>query len=59
MFRVVEKIKTHFMFNNVFFPENCDVYVIMWKNVVEPDRQLMTIWCMRFACWKTKATNTH
>ena len=28
------------MFNN-FFPENRAVYEIMWKNMVEPDRQQM------------------
>jgi hypothetical protein len=27
------------MFNNFFFPENHAVYEIMWKNVVQPDRQ--------------------
>jgi hypothetical protein len=26
-----------------FFSENLDVYDIMWKNVVEPDRPRMTI----------------
>jgi hypothetical protein len=31
----------------------------MWKNIAEPDRQQMTIWRMRNACWRTKATNTH
>jgi hypothetical protein len=36
------------MFN--FFPENRDVYKIMWKNVVEPDRPQMTIRRMRFTC---------
>ena len=27
---------THFMFNN-FFSENCAVYEIMWKNILQPD----------------------
>ena len=31
----------------------------MCKNVVEPDRPLMTVWRMRIACWIRKATNTH
>jgi hypothetical protein len=31
----------------------------MWKNIAEPDRQQMTIWRMRIACWITKATDTH
>jgi len=30
----VEKIETHFMFNNTFFFENHAVYEIMWKNIV-------------------------
>jgi hypothetical protein len=34
--KVVEKIKTHFMFTNVL-PENYAVYKIMQKNMVEPD----------------------
>jgi len=29
--KVVKKIKTHFMFNNSFFPRNFDVYEIMWR----------------------------
>jgi hypothetical protein len=33
-----ENQDTQFMFNNFFFFENCAVYEIMWKNVVEPDR---------------------
>jgi len=31
----------------------------MWKNSVERDGQLKTIWGTRIACWITKATNTH
>ena len=30
----------------------------MWKNVVEPDRQQMTIWSVRIAWWITKARDT-
>ena len=40
------------------FPENCAVYEIMWKNIVELDRPQMTIWHMGIACWIPKATNT-
>jgi len=67
--KVVEKIKTHFMFGiyiyiyiyiyiclYIFCPK-CAVYEIMWKDVVEPGRPRMTIW--RIACWIPKATNTH
>jgi hypothetical protein len=31
----------------------------MWKDIVEPDRQQMTIWLMCIACWMRKSTNTH
>jgi hypothetical protein len=53
---VVQKIKTHVLFNTFFF-ENHAVYEKMWKNIVEPDRPLMTIH-MRIACWIPKSTNT-
>jgi hypothetical protein len=39
--KFVEKIKTHFIFNNVF-PDNRAVYEIMWKNMAKPDRPLVT-----------------
>jgi len=41
--QVVEKIESHFMFKNYFFPENRAFYEIMWKSVVETDRPQMTI----------------
>ena len=56
---VVEKIKTRILCSNFFFFENCAVYEIMWKNVVQPYRPQMTIWSMRIACWIPKATNRH
>jgi len=37
-----ENQNTNFMFNNV--SENSAVYEIMWKSVVEPDRQRITMW---------------
>jgi hypothetical protein len=37
-----ENKKTTFMFSN-HFSEIRDVYEIMWKNAVEPDRPQMTI----------------
>jgi hypothetical protein len=46
------------MFSNSLF-ENRAVYEVMWKNIVEPDRQQMTIWRMRFEYWMPKVTNTH
>jgi len=48
----------HFIPNN-HFSENRALYEIMWKNIVGRDSPQMTIWCMRIACWITKATNTH
>ena len=42
-----------------FFFDNHDVYEIMWKSMVEPDRPQMKTWLMRIACWIPKATNTH
>jgi hypothetical protein len=56
---VVEKIKTHFIFNNFFFFEYRAVYEIMWKQNTDPDRPQAKMWCMRIACWITTATNTH
>ena len=57
--KVVEKIKTHFVFSNFLFFENRTVYEIMWKNIVEPGWPQMTVWRMRIACWIPQATNTH
>ena len=56
--KVVEEIKTHILYSVTFF-ENRSVFEIMWKNMIEPDRPQMTIWCMHIACWITKAKNTH
>jgi hypothetical protein len=54
-----ENQNTHFMLNNIFFFENRAVYGMMWRNIVEPDAQQMTIWRMCFACLLPTATNTH
>ena len=40
--KVVEKIKTHFIFKNVSFPKSC-VYEIMSKNMVVPGTH---VFCM-------------
>ena len=45
-----ENENTHFMFNNFFDLENRSVYEIRWKNIAEPGRPQMAIWCMHFAC---------
>jgi len=31
---------------------------IVSRNIVEPDRPQMTLWCMRIECWIAKARNT-
>ena len=54
-----EKIKTHVLCSTNFFPEDLAVYEIMWKNMVQPNRPQVATWRMRFACWITKATDTH
>jgi hypothetical protein len=42
--KVIEKIKTHYMFSNFFSPENPAFYEIVWKNIAEPDRPQMAIY---------------
>jgi len=43
------------MFNNFY-----SQVVIMWKNIVQPDRPQMTIiQGMRIACWILRATSRH
>jgi len=56
----VEKISTLFIFSDINAPppRESAVCEVMWKNFIEPDRQQMTIWRMRFACWITKAAHT-
>jgi len=57
--KVVHKIKTHFIFNNISFFENHVIYDVMWKTTVQPDRPQMTIRPMHIACWISKATKTY
>jgi hypothetical protein len=45
-------------FNNLFF-ENCVVCDATSKYIVGPDRQQMTIWLTRIACWIPKDRDTH
>jgi hypothetical protein len=40
--KVLEKIKTHFMFSN--FLSKTVAYEIMWKNMVQQDRLQITIY---------------
>ena len=52
-----ENQNTHLMFNDFFL--NRAAYEVIGKNIVQLDRQQMTIWRKRIACWIPKATNTH
>jgi hypothetical protein len=57
--KVVEKMKTRFVFSNFFPPASRVVYEIIWKNMVEPDKPHGNIIRrMRFAYGVSKATNT-
>jgi hypothetical protein len=58
--RVVEKIKTHILWSIFFFRKSCRLY----HNVEKYGRAKQStddniIRRMRFACWITKATDTH
>jgi len=57
--KVVQEIKTHFVFNKFFFLKNRPVYKIMWKNAVQQGRPQMTLRRMRIACWTPNAANTY
>jgi len=61
MFRTnVEKIKTGILCSVIFFPpKNYTVHEVMWKNIVEPAMQQITIWRIHIALWILKAINTH
>ena len=54
--KVVEKIK-HILRSITLF-ENCAIYEIMWKNILELGRSQTTTWRMHIAYWILKATNT-
>jgi len=56
--KVVEKIKTHFMFRTFFSPPwNFAIFEIKWKNISELGRPQMKIWHMCIACWVHKVTD--
>jgi hypothetical protein len=56
--KVVENIRIHILCS-ITFLKNCAVYEIMWKNIIDPGRQQMTVWCMCIVYWIPKATHTH
>jgi len=47
--RYRENQNTYLEFDN-FFLKKLVLYDIIWKNIVEPGRPQMTIWCMCLAC---------
>jgi len=55
--KIVEKIESYILCSVTLF-ENRAAYEIMFKNFVEPDRPLLTIWRIRIARWVPKVTNT-
>jgi len=57
--KFVENIKIDILCSIIFFFENRVIYEIMWKNIVQPDRPQITIWCMRISRWTPKTKNTH
>jgi len=57
--KFVEKFTTHFMFSN-FIRRSCG----LWDNMEKYDRSRQATddsitRCVRFACWVTKAADTH
>jgi hypothetical protein len=50
---IVEEVKTHIVFSNLFFFLNRAVFEIKWRNIVELDRPQMAIWRI------SSSTNTH
>ena len=57
--KVVEKIKTHFVFCNFFFRKSYRLWDNVEKNIVQRGRPQTTMWRMRIACWTPKTTDTH
>ena len=47
------------MCNNFLLLVNRGVYAITWKNVLQPERQRMTVQRMRFVRWITKPADTY
>jgi len=56
--KVAEKIKTRFMFSNFFPRKSCLLRGVEDFYIAEETTNGNIRRRMRFACWKTKATNT-
>jgi hypothetical protein len=53
-----ENQNTHFIFNNIFFPENRAVYETMSKTLVQSEATNdVTVWRVRVACCISKTTH--
>jgi hypothetical protein len=57
--KIVQNLETHILCSIAFCFVNLTVYELMWRNIVERGRPQIALWYMRFACWITKAVNTH
>ena len=58
--QVVEKLKTHFMFSDLFFRKSCRIRDKVGKYGIAgqaTDYKIMRH--VRIVCWITKATDTH
>jgi hypothetical protein len=54
-----ENLNTHILRSVIFFSNNCAVYEIILKFIVNPEMSQIIIRRMRIACWITKATDAH
>ena len=52
----IKKTKMYFIFKRFF--SIIVLYVILWKNITEPESPQTSMWCMCIACWIPKASNT-
>ena len=57
--KIVEKIKTLFMFGTFFFSENHGFCDIIWIFFWEPERPQKKIWRKNLSLRVIKTTNTH
>jgi hypothetical protein len=55
---IVQKIKTNFIFKNIFFSKILGL-ISQCGKIFYSRRGHITIWQMRISCWIPKATNTH
>jgi len=57
---MLQRSSKHTFYVQQIFFENSAVYDMVWKNIAEWSRTQITIWCIRIACWISKARkHTH